>query len=70
MTTVTGSVNGADVRRRRVELGLSRQAFAHEVPCSTSHLAALEQGLTPTRSTVLARADAALARLEAEREAD
>lgn len=63
--TDTDVVTGAEVRRRRVDLGLSRQTLAYEVPCSMSHLATLEQGMRPIRSEVMARAAAALDRLEA-----
>jgi|tagenome__1003787_1003787.scaffolds.fasta_scaffold18118626_1 predicted transcriptional regulator len=60
---------GADIRRRRENLRISRQALAVRAACSMPYLATIESGATPGRSEVMPRLLAALDELEAEREA-
>jgi len=52
--------SGADLRARRLSLGLSQESVARTVNCSAGYVRLLESGYAPGRSDVLPRVIAAL----------
>ena len=61
---------GGLIRRRRIAAGLSQQRVAEDAGCSLSYVRLIEAGMTPTRSAVLPRIEAALLAHEDDHAAD